>query len=361
MQRQKLADESGRARQPDIGQREHHEGEGVNRHAIDQPAIGRDLAGVHAVVDDADAEEQSGRDDAVRDHLEDAAGDALRRHREQPHGDEAHMRHRRIGDELLHVLLHQGDQRGVDDGDDRERVDQRREIDRGLREHRQREAQEAVAAHLQQDRREDDRARGRRFDVRVGQPGVDRPHRHLDRERGEEREPGPGLQRAREGVMQERRDVGRARLPVHRHDGEQHQHRAGERVEKELEARIDPARAAPHADDQEHRDQAAFEEQIEQHQVERAEGADHQRLEHEERDHVGLHPALDRGPARQDRDRHQRGGKDHERQRNAVDAHGIVDGAAEPRPLFQELEIGRSRIEAPDQDQRDRERDQRGP
>jgi hypothetical protein len=39
---------------------------------------------MHAVVDDADAEEQRGGNDAVRDHLEDAAGDALRGHREQP-------------------------------------------------------------------------------------------------------------------------------------------------------------------------------------------------------------------------------------------------------------------------------------
>ena len=143
-----------------------------------------------------------GRDDAVRDHLENAAGDALRRHRENAHGDEAHMRHRGIGDQLLHVLLHQRDQRGVDDGDDRERVDERREIERRLREHRQREAQEAVAAHLQKDRGKDHRAGGRRLDMRVGQPGVHRPHRQLDRERGEEGEPGPGLQRAREGVVQ---------------------------------------------------------------------------------------------------------------------------------------------------------------
>ena len=62
---------------------------------------------------------------------------------------------------------------------------------RGVREHRQREAQEAVAAHLQQDGGEDDRARGRRLDVRVRQPGVHRPHRHLHRERGEEGEPQP--------------------------------------------------------------------------------------------------------------------------------------------------------------------------
>ena len=296
------------------------------------------------------------------DHdLKDAAGDALGGQGEQSHGDEAHVRHRGIGDELFHVLLHQRDQRGVDDGDDRQREDQRRELNRGLREHRQRKAQEAVTAHLQQDRGQDHRAGRRRLDMGVGQPGVDRPHRQLDRERGEEGEERPGLQRAREGMVQQRRDVGGAGLPVHRHDGEQHQHRAEQRVEEELEAGIDPARTAPHADDQEHRDQAALEEDIEQHQVERAEGADHQRLEHQEGDHVFAHPALDGGPARQDRDRHQRGGQDHERQRNAVDTHGVGDGAAEPRPPFQELEIGRTWIETPDQDQRNREGEQCGP
>ncbi len=46
----------------------------VERHAVDEPAIGRDLARMHAVVDDADAEEQRARDDAMGQHLEDAAG-----------------------------------------------------------------------------------------------------------------------------------------------------------------------------------------------------------------------------------------------------------------------------------------------
>ena len=72
-QRQELADEAGGAGQADIGQREHHEGGRVERHAVDQAAIGRDLARMHAVVDHADAEEQRARDDAVREHLEDAA------------------------------------------------------------------------------------------------------------------------------------------------------------------------------------------------------------------------------------------------------------------------------------------------
>ena len=66
------------------------------------------------------------------------------------------------------------------------------------REHRQREAQEAVAAHLQEDRRQDDRARRRRLDVRVRQPGVDRPHRHLHRKGGEEGQPQPRLHLRRE-------------------------------------------------------------------------------------------------------------------------------------------------------------------
>ena len=241
------------------------------------------------------------------------------------------------------------------------REDQRREVLRREREHRQREPQEAVAAHLQQDRGEDHRAGGRRLDVRIRQPGVHRPHRHLHRERGEERQPRPGLQVRREAVLEQRRDVGRAGVPVHRHDGEQHQHRAEQRVEEELEARIDPARAAPDPDDQEHRNQAALEEQVEQHEVERAEGADHQGLEHQERDHVLLHAGLDRAPARDDAERHQRGGEDHERQRNAVDAHVVVDRAGEPRPPLDELEFRRAGIEAPDQHQRDREGDQRRP
>ena len=229
-----------------------------------------------------------------------------------------------------------------------------------LREHRQREPQEAVAAHLQKDRREDDGARGRRLDVGVGQPGVHRPHRQLHRERGEEGDPQPRLHLAREGVAQQHRDVGGARLPVHRHDGEQHQHGAGERVEEELEARIDPARAAPHADDEEHRDEAALEEQVEQHEVERREGADHQRFQHQERDHVFADADLDGAPARRDAERHDRGGEDDERQRDAVDAHVVGAEAGEPGVLLDELEFRRARIEAPHQIERDDEGDQRG-
>ena len=195
--------------------------------------------------------------------------------------------------------------------------------DRRLREHRQRDPDEAVAAHLQEDRGQDHRAGGRRLDMRVGQPGVDRPHRHLHREGGEEGEPQPGLRvvaELRGGLREQRRDVGGAGGPVHRHDGEEHQDRAEQRVEEELEARIDAPLAAPDADDQEHRDQAGLEEQVEQHEVEGREDADHRRLEDEEGDHVLLDAVLDRVPRSQDAERHQERREQDERHREAVDA-----------------------------------------
>jgi len=113
-----------------------HEGEGIERHALDETAIGGDFASVHAVVNHADTKEQRARYEAVRDHQEHRALDALRVQREQAHRHEAHMRDRRIGDELLDVFLHQRDERGVDNGDNRQGVNQRRELNGGVREHR---------------------------------------------------------------------------------------------------------------------------------------------------------------------------------------------------------------------------------
>ena len=44
---------------------------------------------------------------------------------EEAQRDEAHVRDRRIGDQLLHVGLHQRDEADVDDGDQRQRDDER--------------------------------------------------------------------------------------------------------------------------------------------------------------------------------------------------------------------------------------------
>ncbi len=52
-------------------------------------AVGLDLAGVHAVIDHADAEEERGRYETVREHLEDGAVYALLGEREDAHGHKA--------------------------------------------------------------------------------------------------------------------------------------------------------------------------------------------------------------------------------------------------------------------------------
>jgi hypothetical protein len=94
----------------------------------------------------------------------------------------------------------------------------------------------------------------------------------------------------------------------------------------------------------------AFEEHVEQHDIERAEHADHHRFEHQERDHVFPHAGLDRIPAGQDAQRHQEGGQDDEQHRNAVHAHRVGEHRAWKVDAFHHLEPGIAYVEArPDQ------------
>ncbi len=299
----------------------------------------------------------------MRQHQVDRALDALHVHREDAHRHDAHVSNRRVGDQLLHVLLGERRQRGDDDGDHREDEDEHREVGRGVREHRQGEAQEPVAAHLEEDAGEEHRPRRRRLDVRVRQPGVDRPHRHFHGEGREEGEPEPDLHVRRELVDEEVRDRGGARLPVHRDDRDQHQQRAGQRVEEELERRVDPPRAAPHADDEEHRDQATLEEEVEEDDVERGEDADHQRLEDEEGDHVLAHAVVDRAPRGEDAERHQERRQHHEEHRDPVDTEVVVDEPGDPVAPLDELEARFRLVEPPPEPEREDEvehgRDQR--
>ena len=81
-----------------------------------------------------------------------------------------------------------------------------------------------------------------------------------------------------------------------RQDRDQHQQRADQRVQHELDRRVDAVRAAPDPDDQVHRDEHDLPEDVEEEQVEREEHADHADLEHEEGDHVFLDAGLDRDP-----------------------------------------------------------------
>ena len=102
-----------------------------------------------------------------------------------------------------------------------------------------------------------------------------RPHRNLDGKGSKKCQPQPFLQIGGEQLAVSQRvfDVRRPGLEIDGEDGEQHQHRAEQCVEKKLESRIDPVRAAPHPNDQEHWDQHPFEEHIKQDEIERANSA----------------------------------------------------------------------------------------
>ena len=100
---EELADEAVEPGQAD--RRQHHDGEhaGQDRRHLLQAAELGDLAGVAALVDHADEEEQGAGGQAVVDHLEHAALEALGGEGERAEHDEAQVGHRRVGDEPLQV------------------------------------------------------------------------------------------------------------------------------------------------------------------------------------------------------------------------------------------------------------------
>ncbi|MNS66000.1 hypothetical protein D3C72_991940 [compost metagenome] len=292
---------------------------------------------MHAVVQHADTGEHRTGHEAVRDHLHHRALQAQTgriqalRIAHQPQGDEgtqgdkAHVRDRRIGDQLLHVVLDQRDQADVDHRDQRQGDDQPRPFLRGVRDDRQVEAQEAVATDLQCDRGQDHRTGGGCLDVGVRQPGVHREHRHLHREGDQEGEEDPGLFLARQLQCVQVGQLEAAALHVQVDQRHQHQHRAEEGVQEELQRGVDAARAAPDTDDQEHRDQHRLEEHVEQHRVGGGEDTDGDAFQDQEGGHVLVDALVDRAPgADQRQHRHQRGEQD-QRDRNAVHAQVVAD------------------------------------
>ncbi len=66
------------------------------------------------------------------------------------------------------------------------------------------------------------------------------------------------------------------RLGIHVNQRHQQQHRADKGIEEELEGCVYPVDPTSYADNEEHRDQHGFKEDVKQYRVERGKGADHQ-------------------------------------------------------------------------------------
>ncbi len=171
-----------------------------------------------------------------------------------------------------------------------------------------------------------------------------------------ERDP-VGHQRAQPGHV-ERRLLGRE---VEVEDRDQHEDRAQQRVEEELDRRVLAPRAAPDADQEVHREQHELPEDVEEEEVEGDEGPEHAGLEQEKEREVALERLLDaerRDHAEEGEERRQ----DDHGDAQAVDADEVLDVVGgDPVRLLHQLE-SRVRVEArqePDRQQHGRHRERR--
>ena len=105
---------------------------------------------------------------------------------------------------------------------------------------------------------------------------------------------------------------------------DQHEDRAEEGIDEELQRRVDAARAAPDTDDDEHRDQHRLEEYVEQQRVSRRKDADQHALKHEHGRHVLRDALVDRTPRTNDDEHAGEGGQDNQGDGNAIDGETVV-------------------------------------
>src|SRR5271156_837605 len=331
------------------------------RHGRRKPAKFGNQPRVPPLVEHAHQQEERPGGNAVIDLLNDAAGKPQRREHEDSQSAEAHVADRRIRDELFHVLLHHADECPVNNSDQREHDHDAAVLHRRIRKHRQRKSQKPVRPHLQQHASQYDGTSRRRLGVRVRQPGVEWEHRHLDRKREKESPEQPFLQPPilrREGMLQNRAHVESIAVIINRQDREEHQHRPGQRVQEKFDRGVQPPIAAPDADQKIHRHQHHFPENVEQHEVQRHENAQHAGLQQQQQDVIFLFAFVDRRPGRQNRNRAQHRGQQHHQETQPVNSQREMraDGR-NPVGIFHKLELRRARpgLKAPDQRQRDQQ------
>ena len=246
--------------------------------------------------------EQGARGNAVAQHLVDRAIQAHLCKREDPQDDKAEVAHRRVRHQLLHVGLHHGHQRAVNDPDDRQHHDPGRAGSRRGGKQRQAEVQESVGAHLQHHGSQHHGARHGGFHVRVRQPGVQGEDGNFDGEGREKRQEEQQLLAGSERKPAVRDHVHKGRVAeglraiVEVDDGRQHQHRAGHGEQEKLHRRVDAALMAPDADEEVHGHQRDFPEHVEQKQVLRQEHAHQPEFEQQQKREELFHTALDGAP-----------------------------------------------------------------
>ena len=235
------------------------------------------LKRVGAVVGGTHEEEQAGANQAVADHLQHGATGA--QGTEAAHADqhEAHVADRAVGDLSLEVALGEGGEGGVNDVHHPQHDQQWGELRVGRWQQFTVEAQQGIAAHLQQDAGQQHVHRCRCFAMGIRQPGVQRHDRKLHAEG--DQQPGVAEQlKARAEVFGCKSGVlktgGAAAEEAHGQGGQQDEQGAAGGVEDEFGCGVLAFLAAPDGQQQIHRDQFQLPGQEEQQHVLHGEHSD---------------------------------------------------------------------------------------
>ena len=109
-------------------------------------------------------------------------------------------------------------------------------------------------------------------------------------------------------------------------DGHQHQQRRQERVNKELDAGVDPSLATPDADYEVHRHQHHFPCHIEEEEIARHEYAEHAAGENQQQRVIAAHFSADARPASERRQWHDEGRQQNHHQRDSIDSGSSLPG-----------------------------------
>ena len=152
-----------------------------------------------------------------------------------------------------------------------------------------------------------------------------RPHRHLDCKRQQEGDKYQLLLRHAQWHLHEREEIERACLCEQINERNQHQHRAEEGVQEELDGRVNATLSTPDADDEKHGNEHRFPHDVEQHAIERRENTDHQAFEYQKRRKILCRPRADVVPARDDDERRDKCRQQNQRRRDAVNAQVIMN------------------------------------
>ena len=140
-------------------------------------------------------------------HLQHRSADPQSIHRSDAEQHKTHVTDRTAGDPSFDVVLGKGVEGAVDDIDDAEDDQCRRQGEMGIRQHLHVETQQRITAHLQQHTRQQHGDRGIGFAVGIREPGMEGEHRQFHAEAHQESQVAEQPEAAARGAGGEFREV----------------------------------------------------------------------------------------------------------------------------------------------------------